>query len=114
MARIRCAEASQCARSPLAVEGRSAFVGSDEDRAVAQELGTNRIPPRSFLAHAAAESGEQIADLVARTVGGAIEASLADHSIEWEILNEAGEAMKHLWESTGAPDAIDEAAKPRK
>jgi hypothetical protein len=38
------------------VRGHEAHVGSDSDVAVFQELGTTRIPPRSFLGSAAVQS----------------------------------------------------------
>jgi phage gpG-like protein len=59
------------------VEFPSAYIGSNDDRAVWHELGTSRVPPRSFLAHSAMESGPEIEKMVARTVGGAIAASLS-------------------------------------
>lgn len=40
-----------------------AHIGSNSDIAVYQELGTDKIPPRSFLGGAAAESGHKIADM---------------------------------------------------
>lgn len=39
-----------------------AQVGSNDDKAVDQELGTSRIPPRSFLGGAAAEIAPKIAE----------------------------------------------------
>jgi hypothetical protein len=50
------------------VVGHSGFVGSNSDKAVWQELGTSRIPPRSFLGGAAMRKGEE----VAHAVGGKI------------------------------------------
>lgn len=43
------------------VDGDKAFIGSNSDVAVDQELGTSRMPPRSFLGRAAAVMGEKIA-----------------------------------------------------
>jgi hypothetical protein len=49
------------------VEGRSGFVGSDDDKALWAELGTSRgEPPRSFLGLAAQQKGEEAADTVGR------------------------------------------------
>jgi phage gpG-like protein len=45
--------------------GRSAFVGSNSDIAVYQELGTAKIPARSFLAGAAIHKGKEAAQAVA-------------------------------------------------
>ena len=47
------------------VEGHSGFVGSNDDKAVWQELGTSRgIPPRSFLGLAAHQKGEEAAEKI--------------------------------------------------
>ena len=43
------------------VAGHEAVVGSDSDIAVYQELGTSRIPPRSFLGGAAFRKAEEVA-----------------------------------------------------
>jgi phage gpG-like protein len=51
------------------VQGKSAHVGSNNDKAVWQELGTSRgIPPRSFLGEAARRKGPE----VAQAIGAAI------------------------------------------
>lgn len=50
-----------------AVGDREAAVGSNDDKAVWQELGTRTIPPRSFLGGAAMRKGPD----VARTLGAA-------------------------------------------
>ena len=47
------------------VDGDSGFVGSNDDKAVWQELGTSKIPPRSFLGGAAAHTGREAADAAA-------------------------------------------------
>jgi hypothetical protein len=59
----------------------SGFVGSNSDIAVYQELGTSRIPPRSYLGHAASESGEDVAKIFGSTVAGAIGAALGGSSV---------------------------------
>ena len=46
------------------VEGNKAIVGSDSEIAVYQELGTDRIPPRSFLASAAHRKAEEVARII--------------------------------------------------
>lgn len=47
------------------VEGKSGYVGSNDDKAVWQELGTSRgIPPRPVLELAAKTKGEEAADAV--------------------------------------------------
>jgi phage gpG-like protein len=50
------------------VEGKEAVVGSESDVAVWQELGTAKIPPRSFLAGAAHRKGQQVAHIIGRGV----------------------------------------------
>ena len=51
------------------VEGQSAFVGSNNDKAVWQELGTSRgIPPRSFLMGAAQHKGAEAAHAIASAI----------------------------------------------
>jgi len=44
------------------------FIGSNDPKAKWQELGTDRIPARSFLAGAAAQKGDEVADMVGRAV----------------------------------------------
>jgi phage gpG-like protein len=47
------------------VQGKSGFVGSDDDKAVWQELGTNRgIPPRPFLGLAAETKAEEAVEAI--------------------------------------------------
>ena len=47
------------------VEGQSGYVGSNDDVAVFMELGTSRgVPPRSFLALAAQQKGEEAAHAI--------------------------------------------------
>jgi hypothetical protein len=48
--------------------GLEGAVGSNNDKAVWQELGTSRIPPRSFLVGAAKEMEEKIHKMAARAV----------------------------------------------
>jgi hypothetical protein len=54
----------------------SAYVGSNDERALWHEVGTTHVPPRSFLAHSAQESGPEIEKMVAKVVGGAIAACI--------------------------------------
>ncbi len=53
-------------------EGLQAAVGSNDPAAAPQEMGTSRIPPRPFLAPAAASSGETIAQAVAQQLVAAL------------------------------------------
>lgn len=48
------------------VEGNEAVVGSDSEVAVFQELGTQTIPPRSFLGVAAFQEAEAVAHVLGR------------------------------------------------
>ena len=51
------------------VQDKSAFVGSNNDKAVWQELGTSRgIPPRSFLMGAAQHKGAEAAHAIASAI----------------------------------------------
>lgn len=45
-----------------------AHVGSNDDKAVWQELGTVNIPPRSFLGLAAVRKSEEVKEIVGRTM----------------------------------------------
>lgn len=46
----------------------TAYVGSNNDKAVWQELGTSRIPPRSFLMGAAMHKGREAAEILGLTL----------------------------------------------
>lgn len=50
------------------VRGDSGFVGSDSDIAFWQELGTSRIPARSFLGGAAMHKGKEAAEAIGQTI----------------------------------------------
>jgi hypothetical protein len=53
------------------VEVPNGYIGSNNMKAVWQELGTSRgIPPRSFLGHAATAKGEEVAHIIGRTIVG--------------------------------------------
>ena len=55
---------------------KKAYVGSNDDKAVWQELGTSRgIPPRSFLGGAAMRKGEEVAHYVGGSMFRAITAT---------------------------------------
>ncbi len=56
----------------VSVAGDEAVVGSSDPVAVWQEHGTSRIPPRPFLAPAAAAHGEAAAQAVGAAVAAAI------------------------------------------
>lgn len=52
--------------------GLEAVVGSSDPAAAPQEMGTSRIPPRPFLAPAAASMGEDVARGIADAVAAAL------------------------------------------
>ncbi len=54
------------------VQGNVAQIGSNSDIAVYQELGTEHIPPRSFLGGAAAEAVPKILELTGKTMVAAL------------------------------------------
>jgi HK97 gp10 family phage protein len=52
------------------IEGDEAHVGSNDDKAVWQELGTEHIPPRSFLGHAAVTKSKEVSEIIGREIFG--------------------------------------------
>ncbi len=54
------------------VSGSEAQVGSNSDIAVYQELGTEHIPPRSFLGGAAVETVPKILDMTGKAIVAAL------------------------------------------
>lgn len=85
-------------------------VGSDSDVAVFQELGTSRIPPRSFLQSAAIASEDKIHRMAAATAVGAL--SGFDHNASdvreiLHLLHRAGHALKELGEDLFDDDEDD-------
>jgi hypothetical protein len=54
------------------VHGSEGWVGSNDDKAVWQELGTSKIPPRSFLVSSAIASEDKIHRLAAAATVGAL------------------------------------------
>lgn len=53
-------------------DGKEAHVGSDNDKAVWQELGTVKIPPRSFLMGAAVHKKDEVGHAIGHHVVKAI------------------------------------------
>jgi phage gpG-like protein len=54
------------------VDADEASIGSDEDVAVWQELGTVKIPPRSFLGAAAVKNSDKVADILGKGATAAL------------------------------------------
>ncbi|MDR3473336.1 MAG: hypothetical protein P4M09_16880 [Devosia sp.] len=54
------------------IEGHEAHVGSNDDKAVWQELGTDKIPPRSFLGHAAVTKSKEVSEIIGRELFGVL------------------------------------------
>jgi phage gpG-like protein len=69
-----------------------AWVGSNNDKAVWQELGTSRIPPRSFIGLAARECEDKIHKIATQCIGRA----LAGHGVGG--LHELLHALRFLGE----------------
>ena len=59
-------------------DGLQASVGSNDPAAAPQEMGTHRIPPRPFLAPAAAAAGQQIAASIGKAVAASLKGDQAD------------------------------------
>jgi phage gpG-like protein len=80
----------------------SGHVGSNNDKAVWQELGTSRgIPPRPFLSLAAQEEGPAVAKMMAGVIGAAVGGRLATGSRVselFEIAHIVGEALRPIKE----------------
>ena len=86
---------------------RRAWVGSNEDNAVWQEFGTDRIPPRSFIRLAGVESEDAIHEITTATVGRAFAGHKAG-SVVMSVLR----GIKEVADS--ASDIIDLAQQGRK
>jgi phage gpG-like protein len=100
------------------VEFPSAYVGSNDERALWHELGTSHVPPRSFLAHSAQESGPEIEKMVAKVVGGAIAASIGGSRILEAIeiakfLAEAFEPVVDAAKDLATPETEEERERRR-
>jgi hypothetical protein len=83
------------------VHGLEGAVGSDLDIAVYQELGTSRIPPRSFLVSSAIASEDRIHRMAAATTVAALSGfghHVRDVREMLHLLREAGHALKELGE----------------
>lgn len=59
------------------VIGKTAYIGTDSQIAEYQELGTGRIPPRSFLGGAAFRKSHEVAEII----GGRFVSALVGHEV---------------------------------
>jgi phage gpG-like protein len=73
-------------------DGNQGFVGSNNDKAVWQELGTVKIPPRPFLAGAAMAMEEKIHKMAAR----AVVACIAGRGLHSSEMAELLHLLKHV------------------
>jgi len=83
------------------VNGNEGAVGSDLDRAVWQELGTSKIPPRSFLVSSAISSEDKIRRMAAAVTVAALSGHGHNaHSVRemLHLLHQAAHAIKELGE----------------
>jgi phage gpG-like protein len=78
------------------IDDEHAAVGSNLEIAVYQELGTVHIPPRSFLAAAAAHKGEDAAKVAGKIIADAIREAGHLFNIEAQIWRIAIDAAKEL------------------
>jgi phage gpG-like protein len=76
----------------IVLSDHEAAVGSNNDKAVWHELGTRTIPPRSFLAGAAAEKAPE----VSKVIGLAVASAIASRNVDVAIAKLAIDAVKHL------------------
>jgi hypothetical protein len=93
------------------VHGLEGSVGSDLEIAVYQELGTSRIPPRSFLASSAIASEDKIRRMAAATTIAALSGyghGARDVREMLHLLHRAGHALKELGEDLLGDDEDSE------
>ena len=87
------------------------YVGSDDDVAIYQELGTSRIPARPFLAGAATREEKAVVEMTGRMIEGAMIRGGSNYRELREILavlHEVGHEVKKTFEeATKQPDDDD-------
>jgi phage gpG-like protein len=86
--------------------GNEGAVGSNNDKAVWHELGTTKIPPRSFLAGAAQHMEDKIHKMAARAVMAVI-LGKGLHSSEMAELLHLLHTIRHVGHAVG--EAVNEA-----
>ncbi len=81
----------------------SAYVGSNNMKAVYHEFGTSRVPPRPFLGPAAMGAEKQIHEIAQREVAKAFEGGRHYHELRelFHVAHRVYEAGKELVESIG-------------
>jgi phage gpG-like protein len=82
-------------------EGNQGYVGSNNDKAVWHELGTSRIPPRSFLRGAAMHMEDKIHKMAAR----AVMAVMLGKGLHGSEMAELIHLLKHVGHAVG--EAMD-------
>jgi phage gpG-like protein len=96
------------------VHGNEGAVGSNDPVAVFQELGTSRMPPRSFLVSSAISSSDQIARMATAATVAAFSGhgrNARDVREMLHLLHKAGHALKELGEDLLNPDNEDDEGK---
>jgi hypothetical protein len=76
-------------------DAHEGYVGSNDKKAIFQELGTSRIPPRSFLGSAAIQMAPEIDKLADRAVAAAFEGT----GVFGEVLRGLRETGRKLGET---------------
>jgi hypothetical protein len=86
-------------------------VGSNSDIAVYQELGTSRIPPRSFLAGSAMRQEKKIHEMAGRMIEATMTRGGPNYRELRELLHllkEVGHQIKETWDELAEPSDEDE------
>lgn len=83
------------------------YVGSNSMVAVYQELGTTRIPPRSFLGAASMQCEHKIHEMAAETTVATLVNGGRNYREVLHALRELGHAAKELWDEF-VPEDEDE------
>jgi hypothetical protein len=82
------------------VDHEHGYVGSNNDKAVWHELGTSRVPPRSFLGAAAALEGPAVAKMAGEVMVAAVGGALAGGELGevFHLLREFGHVAHQVKE----------------
>jgi len=91
-------------------DGLIGMIGSDSPVAVAQELGTAKIPPRSFLVSSAISMEPKIHAMAARAAIAVLEGRSLHSSSEFKELLEILHLLKHV--AHDVKETISEALEP--